>query len=153
MKETTADRWRNIIVQGWAGMLFLLLLMMLTDLNEFGMRGDFSALVKDPGVGGLWFIVIMACINVLAQISVRTFEHNFFRWMIFGATVIYTLLFVYHQVTHLAPGLVFDFHFAMDLVHHTLGVWASVAAYRWATLSGDSLVLRAISPDKAVVEL
>ena len=55
--NSIADRLRNIIVQGWAGMLYLLLLMSLTDLNELGMKGDFSALNIDPGVGGIWWMM------------------------------------------------------------------------------------------------
>lgn len=130
----STNRWRDIIVQGWSGMLFLLFLMMLIDLIEFGMKGDFSALIKDPGVNGLWFIVIMTGINVIAQISMRTFDNKSFRWIMFGATAIYTMVFVGHQISHLIPG-VFDFHFVIDVVHHILGVWASIAAYRWARSS------------------
>lgn len=133
-RRVFADKLRNVIVQGWAGMLFLLFLMTLVDLNLLGMGGDFSALNIDPGVGGLWFVVIMACINVLLQISVRTFENKPFRWLVFGASVIYTLLFVIHQVEHMSSVLVLDYHFIIDMIHHTLGIWASVAAFRWAKL-------------------
>jgi hypothetical protein len=133
--NSIADRLRNIIVQGWAGMLYLLLLMSLTDLNELGMKGDFSALNIDPGVGGLWFVVIMSCINVLVQISVRAFDGTPFRWLVFVASVIYTILFIIHQIDHLSAGQWFDMHFVIDLVHHTLGISASVAAFRWARLS------------------
>ena len=100
--NSIADRLRNIIVQGWAGMLYLLLLMSLTDLNELGMKGDFSALNIDPGVGGIWFVVIMSCINVLVQISVRAFDGTPFRWLVFVASVIYTILFIIHQIDHLS---------------------------------------------------
>jgi hypothetical protein len=127
------DKLRNIVVHGWMGMLSLLLLMMLTDLTEFGMKGDFSPLRRDPGMGGLWFIVVMVSVNVLAQIAVRTFEGKVFRRLIFGATACYTLIFVGHQVTHLIKGEGFDIHTILDIVHHTLGIWASVAAYRWVT--------------------
>jgi hypothetical protein len=127
------DKLRSIVVQGWMGMLSLLLLMMLTDLTEFGMKGDFSPLLRDPGRGGLWFIVLMVSINVLVQLAVRTFEGGVFRRLIFSATVLYTLIFVGHQVAHLAQGEGFDIHTVLDIVHHTLGVWASVAAYRWVT--------------------
>lgn len=133
-RNVLTDQLRNVVVQGFAGMLFLLLMMTLTDLNELGMGGNFSALNIDPGVAGLWFMVIMTCINVLVQISVRTFENKPFRWLVFGASVIYTLLFVFHQVEHMSSGLVFDMHFVIDIVHHTLGIWATIAAFQWAKL-------------------
>jgi len=135
-----SDKLRNMIVQGWAGMLFLLFLMTLVDLNLLGMGGDFSALNIDPGACGLWFVVIMACINVLMQIFVRAFDNKPFRWLVFGASVIYTILFVIHQVEHMGSGFVLDYHFLIDIVHHTLGIWASVAAFRWAMVSEKSSV-------------
>ena len=133
------SKFRDIIVQGWSGMLFLLFLMMLVDINELGMKGDFSALSVDPGVGGLWFIVIMSCINVLVQLMMRNFKGKVFRWLVFGSTVIYTFLFVIHQIEHMSAGLVVDTHLIIDLVHHTLGISAAVAAFRWAR-SRDSAV-------------
>ena len=141
-----SDRLRHIVVQGWAGMLSLLLLMMLTDLMEFGMKGDFSPLSKDPGTGGLWFIAVVICINVLVQISVRSFDGKYFRWAIFGATTLYTLVFIGHQTTHLMLGEGFDIHAVLDITHHILGIWASAAAFRWATrnsVPGTATVPRA----------
>jgi hypothetical protein len=135
------DKLRDIIVQGWMGMLSLLLLMMLTDLTEAGMKGDFSSLLKDPGMKGLWFIVVMVSANVLVQISVRAFEGKSFRWAVFGLTAFYTLVFIGHQATHLMAGEGFDIHFILDIVHHVLGFWASMAAYRWAKASEDVVEL------------
>ena len=65
---------RNIIAKGWSGMLFLLFLMMITDIIECGIKNDFRFLIKDPGTKGLCFIAIMTIINVSIQISVQTFE-------------------------------------------------------------------------------
>ena len=128
-----SEKWRHIIAQAWAGMLCLLLLMMLTDLTEAGMQGDFSGLAKDPGTGGLWFIVIVAAVNVLFQVCVRAFASAAFRWAAFSASSLYTLIFLGHQATHMLMGEGFDMHAILDLTHHALGIWASIAAYRWAT--------------------
>ena len=94
------DKLRKIVIQGWGGMLFLLFLMMLTDLVEFGMKGDFSALNKDPGVAGLWFIVIMTCVNVLTQMSLQVFDARLSRWAFFYMTSFYTLTIVGYQINH-----------------------------------------------------
>jgi hypothetical protein len=90
-------------------------------------------LARGEHSSGLWFIVVMVSVNVLVQIAVRTFEGEVFRRLIFGATVIYTLVFIGHQVNHFIKGEGFDIHTVLDVVHHTLGVWASIAAYRWVT--------------------
>jgi len=124
-------KWRNIIIQGWSGMLFLIIFMMLTDIIECGMKTDFTLLQSDPGINGLWFIVIVASVNVLVQISIKTFDGYYFRWGIFVLTIIYTLIFVAHQCIHLANGEGFDMHFVFDVIHHTLGIWATIAAFQW----------------------
>ncbi len=130
-----SERLQNIIAQGWVGMLFMLILMMLADLVELGMKGDFSPLAQDPGIAGLWFIVIVSSINVMMQISVRAYEDKLCRWSIFGVTALYTFVFIVHQATHLVAGEGFDLHFILDVTHHTIGIVTSIAAYRWAKLS------------------
>jgi hypothetical protein len=127
-----SPKLQGIISQGWVGRLFLLLLMMLTEITEFGMKGDLSPLRSDPGKGGLWFIVIAASANALIQVSVKTFDSAPFRWFIFALSFLYTLIFVGHQTTHLMLGEGFDIHFVLDLVHHILGIWSTVAAYKWS---------------------
>jgi hypothetical protein len=129
---TEPEILKRIVIQGWTGMLFLLVLMMITDLIEFGMRGDFSALAKDPGMKGLWFIAVVACINVLGQIFVLIARSKRSRWAIFLFSSIYTLTFVGHQFVHVLGGEQFDIHSVLDISHHILGACASVAAYRLA---------------------
>jgi len=53
--------------------------MALTDLIEFSMSNDFTPLINDPGIAGLWFIVIMTCMNVLVQISIHAVDTQFSR--------------------------------------------------------------------------
>ena len=130
------EKLRRVIVQGWLGMLLLLFLMIITDIVEFGMRGDFSPLNKDPGIAGLWFIVVMTCVNVLTQMFLQVTEVKIKRWVIFYLTVIYTFTIIAHQINHLIAGEGFDIHFILDITHHILGVWASIAAYRWAKYGG-----------------
>lgn len=122
---------RNIITKGWSGMLFLLLLMMITDIVECGMKNDFHFLIKDPGIIGLWIIVTVAIINVIIQIAVQTFEGKKFRWFVFILTLLYTLFFVGHQIKHLSMGEGMDVHFFLDIAHHLLGGWSTIFAYKW----------------------
>ena len=132
--EVNNIKIRSVITKGWSGMLFVLLLMMITDLIECGMKNDFSLLLKDPGISGLYLIVIMAITNVIVQISVFTFENKIFKWTVFVLSMLYTLLFVAHQVDHLMAGEGIDMHFFLDITHHLLGIWTTIYAYKWARL-------------------
>jgi hypothetical protein len=125
---------RSIIIKGWSGMLFLLLLMMITDLVECGMKNDFTLLLRDPGISGLNFIVIMTVTNVLVQIALLTFENKKFKWFVFVLTLLYTLVFIGHQANHLIAGEGIDIHFFLDLTHHLLGIWATIFAFRWTQI-------------------
>lgn len=132
MNNSKTAQFRSIISKCWNGMLLLLLLMMITDIVECGMRNDFTFLTQDPGNNGLWFIVVMAITNICMQVSVQTFESKIFIWFVFGATLLYTLLFVMHQIIHLISGEGVDYHFYLDITHHLMGVWAAIFAFKWA---------------------
>lgn len=130
------SKYQGIVVQGWMGMLVLLLTMFITDLVEFSMRGEYqelSALLStDPGAGGLWVLSILICFNVIAQMSIRSVHRSGCRWRVFWFTVGYVAFFVIHQVVHLLNGDGFDIHFILDTTHHVIGVWSAWAAYKWA---------------------
>lgn len=123
---------KNIISKGWSGMLFLLFLMMLTDIIEGGMKKDFTLLIQDPGIRGLWFIAFMTITNVCVQMAIYTFEDRNFRWFVFGLTLFYTLFFIGHQLNHILSGEGIDIHFFLDITHHAIGFWATRYAYKWA---------------------
>ncbi len=132
--EKENENLRKIVIQGWAGMLFLLIVMVITDLVKYGMSGDFSPLIKDPGMRGLWFIATVTCISVLVQMFLRTYDDKRCRWSFFAVTLAYTLIFIAHQLIHLFSGDGFDIHFVLDVTHHILGIWATIAAYKWVKL-------------------
>ncbi len=136
-------KYQSIVVQGWIGMLFLLLTMFITDIVELGMQGDYANtsdfLLRDPGVTGLWVLSFLICFNVLAQISIRSISKHKCRWWVFGITVGYTAFFLAHQVMHLLSGEGFDIHFILDSTHDVIGAWASLAAYRWARVSSTNI--------------
>lgn len=137
------ENQRQIIIQGWSGMLFLLIMMFITDFAEYGMRGDFSALIGDPGMTGLWVLAVMACVNVLVSLFLHILDGRIWRWAVFGLTAAYTAFFVIHQLEHLLGGKGVDIHFFFDITHHTLGIIASIAAFKWAKFD---IVDTAVSP-------
>ena len=122
------------ISKAFSGMLFLLFLMMLTDITECGMKNDFTLLLKDPGIKGLYFISTMTIINVLIQVSVFSFGNILFRYSILILSILYTLFFLAHQIIHLTAGEGIDIHFFLDITHHLLGAWAIIYSYKWTKL-------------------
>lgn len=118
-------------------MLAVLLMMLLADvvqLAALGSYADFSAtLAADPGIGGLWVLVYLACANVLMQVAIHTFDGNGFRLFVAVATGVYALFFMGHQVVHLASGGGVGLNTVLDVTHHLLGVWALWAARCWHT--------------------
>jgi hypothetical protein len=131
------SKYQSILLQGWVGMLFLLLTMFITDIVEQAIKGSFESfsafMAKDPGFVGLWFLACLICANVLAQMAIRVIHKKQCRWIAFYTTLIYTLFFLTHQVVHLIAGEGFDIHFIIDITHNILGFWASWAAFKWAT--------------------
>lgn len=131
MKE---ENIRSNIVQGFVGMLFLLLMMTDADLVKAGLTQNFSLLQRDPGIIGLWLTSIAVSANVLIQIAIRTFDNKKFRWSIFGISIVYVLLFVLHQIFHFIAGDGIGIHFMFDITHHIIGIWVIINAFKWAKL-------------------
>src|SRR3989344_8730444 len=109
---------KNIIVQGYVGMLFLLLMMTISDLTVAGLSQNLNLLQNDPGAVGLWMTAVLLCINVLIQITIRTFDGKKFRQSIYVASIIYMLLFVAHQIFHFAAGDGITIDLMYDITHH-----------------------------------
>lgn len=125
---------RNIIVQGYVGMLFLLIIMTVSDLTIAGLSQNFDILQNDPGIIGLWMTAVFLSINVLIQISIRTFNGKKFRQSIYIISIIYMLLFVAHQIFHFANGDGITINLMYDITHHILGIWVIIYARKWAKL-------------------
>lgn len=131
MKE---ENIRGVIVQGYVGMLFLLVMMTVSDLTVAGLSKNLDLLQNDPGTAGLWMTAILLCINILIQIAIRTFDGKKFRQSVYLASIIYVLLFVAHQIFHFAAGDGITIDLMYDLTHHVIGIWVIVYARKWAKL-------------------
>jgi len=131
MKE---ENIRSVIVQGYVGMLFLLVMMTVSDLTVAGLSKNLDLLQNDPGTAGLWMTAILLCINILIQIAIRTFDGKKFRQSVYLASIIYVLLFVAHQIFHFAAGDGITIDLMYDLTHHVIGIWVIVYARKWAKL-------------------
>ena len=133
------SKYQGILLQGWIGMLFLLLTMFITDIVEQAIKGSFESfstfLAEDPGIVGLWILACMICANVVMQMVIRVIRKKCWRWFAFYSTLIYTLFFLTHQINHIVSGEGFDIHFVIDITHNILGFWASWATYKWAVYS------------------
>lgn len=135
------SKYQGLVVQGWMGMLVLLLTMFITDPVEYSLRGEYQALstllAKDPGVIGLWVLSALICFNVIAQMAIRAVHRRGCRWRVFWFTVGYSAFFMIHQAVHLFQGDGLDIHFMLDSTHHIVGLWAAWAAYKWARFGAD----------------
>jgi len=134
--NSLSSKYQSITSQAWAGMLALLLMMFIADIERLAMQGQYTdlaeALAADPGQSGLWILVLLASFNAVMQLAVRTFESRPFRVFVFWATVSYTAFFVFHQVVHISGGETLGLHTPLDIAHHVLGIWGCWSSRRWA---------------------
>lgn len=133
---------RSVIVQGYVGMLFLLVMMTVSDLTAAGLSQNFDLLQNDPGTIGLWLTAVLLSFNVLIQIAVRTFDGKKFRQSIYVISIIYMLLFVGHQIFHFAAGDGVTIDLMYDITHHIIGIWVIIYAFKWAKLKQSTSILK-----------
>jgi hypothetical protein len=133
--NTDSSKYQSITAQAWAGMLALLLMMFIADIERLAMQGQYTdlaeSLAHDPGKSGLWILVCLASFNAVMQLAVRTFDSKSFRIFVFWVTVVYTTFFILHQVVHFIGGETLGLHTPLDIAHHVLGIWGCWSSMRW----------------------
>jgi hypothetical protein len=128
-------RLRGVLKTSLSGMLILLIMMFLSDYVRLGIGGDFSSLKEDPGIGGLWLLTVLVCLNLLAQLAVQLTESKAVKIAVTVFVGCYGLFFLSHQLIHYrSGGFAADVHLLLDCTHHVLagfGLWAGI---RWVKL-------------------
>ena len=131
---------RTVLSTAWSGMLAVLIAMLLVDVLHHAMAGRYAelsaTLAHDPGELGLRVLLVMLCANTLVQVGIHLFAGRAWRTAVLVLSVLYTLFFVLHQLVHLAGGEELGLHTVLDLTHHTLGLVACRAAWRWRQAPG-----------------
>jgi hypothetical protein len=134
---TEEGRLQNILVQGWTGMMFVFLMMIVTDIYLYGTVGKLEEFAQD--LGDYAPLLQLFCFNVLMQISIRIFYARYFRWFVFMASTFYFMFFVWHQIFHILRGEPpISLHTYLDLSHHVIGGCTVIFAYKWAKHSGET---------------
>ena len=126
MIEETNGKLRDIVAYGWIGLLLAQLATFITSILASGIE-SITANVNPPAI---WAMTVFTCINLLMPMAIRTFEAGAFRWVVFGLTVLYTVIFFLHLFIGQATPVV-----ALRLIMMIMGGWATVAAFKWARLN------------------
>ncbi|MBL1261539.1 MAG: hypothetical protein COB33_013520 [Thiotrichaceae bacterium] len=129
----TESKYKSIVAQGWTMMFFVFLAMFVTDLTKSAITTDFSKWSTDPGLGGLSILIVIMGVYTFMPMLIQSYSGRWFRWLVVGVTVFFTLFFMAHQATHLLAGdKPFGIMHLLDIAHHILGVWVVVSASLWA---------------------
>jgi hypothetical protein len=139
MQSESIREWdlklRGTLKTALSGMLILLIMMFLSDYIRLGIGGDFSSLKDDPGIGGLWMLTVLVCLNLLVQLAVQLSAAKAVKIAVVVFVGFYGLFFLSHQLIHYRlDGFKTDVHILLDGTHHILagfGLWAGI---RWVKL-------------------
>ena len=126
MIEETNGKLRDIVAYGWIGLLLAQLATFITTILASGIE-SITANVSPPAI---WAMTVFTCINLLMPMAIRTFEVRAFRWIVFGLTILYTVIFFLHLFIGQATPVV-----VLRLIMMIMGGGATVAAFKWARLN------------------
>lgn len=127
--------YREITARAWSGMLVILITMLIVDVLQFSMQGQYSelaaTLAKDPGSVGLAVLLCFICGNALLQVAISIWDNRRFKSFVFWTSVLYTTFFVLHQLVHMIGGEDVGLHTVLDTSNHILGITACWASWHW----------------------
>jgi len=130
-------RYRLIIITGLLSMTLLETVMLVTDSVEAFLFNDSSFSVH-LGMRGLWIQSILIVLSIVAIISTASFDNKKVKTGVFVVSIIVAGFMLFHQVTHMIGGDGFDIHFVFDVLHHVIGVWTIMNAYKYKNLESPS---------------
>jgi len=128
-----SERMRNIIAHGWIAMLFLLMTMTVVWILQGAMEGNLQAYAQEEGISGLWNWAIFFSIAAVMPFFVRIWQGKAFRWIVFGITSLWTIVFIGSWVIE-GVAAATAYLILINVVHHIVAVWTTVIAYKWARI-------------------
>ena len=137
------------VAQGWILMFLVMVCIFMLELIVQLINGD--PFLRSPECArGLRVGVALILVHAFVPMLVCTFDGPRFRWLVTGLTGLFTLAMLAHQAMHLVTHTKeFGYFDLLDLTHHTLGLWVTLLARRWALESPRAGSPRLASPRAA----
>ena len=139
MQESSSERFRAMVAQGWTLMFMVFVSNLVIDLIKNAVRGDGTQWAQHLGMPGVQLLLVVMAIYALMPMLVRSLSAQWFRFAVVGLTVFMGLFVGAHEISHLNPNdKPFGIFHTLDLTHHVLVIWVTVAAVRWSRQAGET---------------
>lgn len=139
MQQISNDRFRAMVAQGWTLMFMVFVSNLVIDLIKNAVRGDATQWAQHLGMPGVQLLLVVMAIYALMPMLVRSLSAPWFRFTVVGLTVFMGLFVGAHEISHLSPNdKPFGIFHTLDLTHHVLVIWVTVAAVRWSRQGDES---------------
>lgn len=134
MKKNSLSRidLRAYIAQGWTAMFILFVANLVMDMSRCQVIGSCQQWADHLGMGGIVFVTMVMVVYTVVPLLVRSVTANWIRFLVVPLSMLITMFYVAHQVSHLAAndkpmGLIH----ALDFTHHFVGITVIVASIMW----------------------
>lgn len=123
----------SIVAQGWILMFLVLICIFLTEFATNVIQDNLAIFKSREGEKALKVLVLLMMLHAFVPMLICTFDAPWFRWTVVGITGVLTVIMVAHEIVDLVIGArAFGVLHLLDFAHHSLGIWVSVIAIRWA---------------------
>ena len=136
--NTSTQRLTNFIVQGWTMMFIVYVANLTMDMTRCAVADSCATWSSHIGMGGAKFITVIMVVYTVMPMLIRAVTAKWFRYVVIAMSVLITLFYIAHELSHLAAGdKPFGIFHALDITHHILGVSVIVAASLWARQANE----------------
>lgn len=130
---------REVLAQGWTSMFLIFSANLILDTLRCNTLGTCKTYFEHFGDFGVTMITVFMLVYSVMPILIRTIASPKFRYVITPITIFTTMMYVGHEVGHIAEadegGKPFGFSHALDIAHHVIGISMAVVAISWVKLT------------------
>lgn len=129
----TTDRHAHFVAQGWTVMFLVFIAIFQMEFIAMSVNADISTFQSPEGRQVFKAAVVLMALHAFMPLLVCSLTARWFRWGVVLVTAFFTVAMVGHQWAHVVKGdkPVALLHL-LDLCHHVISAWVTVAAVRWA---------------------
>lgn len=143
-----APQRAHLVAQGWILMFLLFICIFVSEFLGAVISGNLSIYTSDEGAAGLKLMTGMMLLHAFVPMLVCSFDARWFRWAVAVLTLLFGLIMMGHEISHLfvIKNREFGRSDLLDLAHHALSLWVAAIAVQWARAAGAPAGLKTVRP-------
>ncbi len=139
----TAEKWRNLVAQGWTTMLLIFLANLQMDVIRASVERKLLNWADHLGPQGIQIVLVVMAIYAVMPLLVRSIPVRPFIVVVVMLTFFMGLFVAAHEISHITTtrDKPFGILHILDLLHHVVAAFVMFAGIMWFRATRNQAVV------------